>query len=133
MDNLDKYLPLLIVVVSFVVSIVSSRKKKQKGKEQARPIPPVRRNPTFIPKNENRRTISFPKEEEEEEWDFPVETADAVVPAKPSRPTLSSFSTFSQDAPVEDELTSEVDVDLHTLEEVRKAILYSEILTKRYE
>ncbi|MDR1371599.1 MAG: hypothetical protein LBJ17_00530 [Dysgonamonadaceae bacterium] len=120
MENLKEYLPLLVILV---LSLVSQAFKPKKKKPETTPAPKVENN-------------------EPDVWFEPVSVpkpaSQVVIPPKPKisqTKTIkpSSLSILVQDSILEEEtVIDDPFLNVADSEEIRKAIVYSEILHRKY-
>ncbi|MDR1633127.1 MAG: hypothetical protein LBR97_09705 [Dysgonamonadaceae bacterium] len=116
MDNLSEYIPLLIIIASVIISIV--RKSKQPA-----------------------RKVDMPEDLFELEEPQPYFVPEAPVPEQePATPVVRKIPAFTKKEPANYKKvveTPEVDeyenisIDLSNPDEMKKAIIYSEIFNKK--
>lgn len=124
MDKLSEYLPLLVIIVSVVISFV--RKTKQPGKEITLPKEVFPEIPMY----------------EEPAYEKPVHGKKAVTSVAPKAkvPASEKKQPVAKKEPVSYKKTVEMSnieeyegsgIDLSEPEEMKKAIIYSEIFNRR--
>jgi hypothetical protein len=113
MDNLSEYIPLLVIIASVVVSIL--RKTKQPAKEVAVPedvFEPEEPQPYFVPEK-------------------PIAEEKPVTPVRrkirmPAKKEPAGYKRTVEEPDV-DEYEESINLDLSDREEIKKAIIYTEI------
>jgi hypothetical protein len=116
MDNLSEYIPLLIIIASVIISIVRKINKQQtKEFELPEEIFEFEEPQSYIPET------PAPKKKQE-------------VPVSRKIPTLAKKEPANYkkvvETPYVDEYES-IDIDLSEPEEMKKAIVYSEIFNRK--
>jgi len=130
MENLGDWLYIILLIVAGVGSLLNSVKKKK----QSQPAPG---QATSIPKYEGE----MPEEEPGSFWDIfddtpkeqprpQQEPKPIIQPRTHSRPLKAPVYTFEIDKSTEDPFISPE--SFHDTEELKKAIIYSEILNRKY-
>ncbi|GHT53379.1 hypothetical protein FACS189446_0630 [Bacteroidia bacterium] len=124
MDKLSEYIPLLIIIVSVVISLV--RKSKQPVKESALPKEVFPQIPAF--------------EEPVYEKPAPEKRVGAPVAPKPKMMTPEKKQFVAKKEPVSYKKTAEMPeieayesaaINLSDPEELKKAVIYSEIFNRK--
>lgn len=130
MENIEKYIPLLIIVASFIVSIVKNVKKASAGKGASAPAP-VPRQGKAKPKKAARPQRPV--------MQVPKERAKAYSP-EDVEPVFSSLPYTPESIEEEEVLLSgtesakpAITVNLQDADEAQRAFIYSEILARKYE
>jgi hypothetical protein len=119
MDKLSEYIPLLIIIVSVIISIV--RKKKQPAEEIMLPkeVFPVPQPPFF------------------EKFEKPIPEKKIAKPVAPKvqMPEKKQHAVYERSVEVQDDQDNNEyegnNIDLSAPEEMKKAIIYSEIFSRR--
>lgn len=117
MDNLSEYIPLLIIVASAIISIV--RKTKQQAREISLPediLESEEPQPCFVPE----KPIAVKK---------PVATPVYHKIRTPEKKGPDDYKEIIE-TPDVDEYES-ISIDLSDMEEMKKAVIYSEIFNRK--
>ncbi len=132
MDNLDKILPLLIIAASFILSIVSSARKAkaQKQEQQTSPVPPVKK-PEVL-----RKPVEKPVQKS-----VPVRKGlDTKYRPENVEPVVSALNITNQSSEFSEPILQESNFEqesfafnIQDVDEIKRAVIYSEILTRKYE
>ena len=133
MDNLDKYLPLLLmIVVSLVMKVIGGNKKKGSATQQQpqesldeAPVPVVQPVPSKseilkMKKAKSLESMSRPED---------IEPVFSSLGLSQIQPDESSSLVLLE----ESDGISSLNLTLQDTDEVKRAIIYSEILAKKYE
>jgi hypothetical protein len=132
MDNLDKIIPVIIILVSFIVSIVQNVKKEAAKRQQSTPketnLPP---HPQQIPTSRNTVFKSaYRPIEQEYQPEYQPEEIENVV-------SVFSFEeeNNSNENILAEEAISPINplFDVQNTDEIKRAIIYTEILGRKYE
>ncbi len=131
MDNIKDFLPLLIILASFIFSIVGNLKKKKKNAELERTQLPL-----DIPQPQ-RETVVKPKKEEKL-----ISIVESIDKKRFSKSKIESFLTSDLDYQKNEDpiLVEDLSDGVHTQpvlnfqdhDELKKAVIYAEILERRY-
>ncbi len=139
MDKLSDFLPLLIIIVSVIISIVQSSNKKKaerdmknttlpKGIPSERPLgSPV----VNLPKMKSVTVDSVPEKKVEKRQALQTAFNPEIKRAVPSIsvPLVSEPEMQTLDAEISD--VSEFVFDAANTDELKKAVIYSEVLNRR--
>ena len=127
MDNVEKYISLLVLAGSFIIAALNSKKKAKAQSQQAeapeeKKITPIPQQKTVVPKKRKLRhpEPSFYNPEE-------VEPVYSSLTSSQLHPGLSN-ETISL---VEQEENVSFKINMKDMDEVKRAIIYSEIFTRR--
>ena len=123
MDNLSEIIPLLVVLGSIILSIAGGSKKKKPQNTAGQPGNPSPRNESDFPSFPFLEEIKLP--EKENVIIQPVVKKSSV---KKPEPKVSPLTPSSNKFPEE---VSEPLLNFDDLDEVKKGIIYSEILGRK--
>lgn len=130
MENLSEIIPLLIIVVSIVLSAVSSSKKKKAESAQRNsvpnaPSPQAKRSPNEILWDERKETL--------EKENIRQTVAQPVYKQKNATKYYSQnfMSEKESKTVMSEEGYSQPYIDVSDLDEVKKAVIYTEIFTRK--
>jgi hypothetical protein len=143
MDNLEKIVPVIIILISFIVSIVQNVKKEAAKKQQSAPkqtpVPP-RRSQVPKPRIPEPRRETFPSRPVFQSARQTIEPA--YCPGYDPEEIEKVVSVFSPEAENNDgenilveEKVSPVNslFNAQNTDEIKRAIIYTEILGRKYE
>ena len=134
MESLSEYIPLLLIVGSIIVSAISgSRKKKKEGTLHETRIPGV--NPAK-PVDSSYDSISEIEagNEKQPEAKKPIITKKELNVNQKSRPRYSSQASVpgeTDKTPTAEDEYAKPYMDASDLDEVKKAVIYSEIFSRK--
>lgn len=131
MENLSEYIPLLIIIASVIISSVSGAKKKKKGEishETRIPGIPSVEYPT-IEREPYQPEVSY---SEPPRISNSTPESPRVDPRIYNRQNFRATSSQENDKPLvlEEEYTAPF-IDTSDLDEVKKAVIYTEIFTRK--
>ncbi|MDL2322615.1 hypothetical protein LJC52_01355 [Bacteroidales bacterium OttesenSCG-928-A17] len=120
MENLSEYIPLLIIAASVIVSAVSGSKKKKKGE-----VSHETRIPGIPP-------VEYPSDDYKPQPEVISSEKVQVNPRAYTRLTTHSTSSQRDEKPIvlEEEYAAPF-IDTSDLDEVKKAVIYTEIFTRK--
>lgn len=130
MENISEYIPLLIIVGSIILSAITGSKKKKKEVSHETRIPGIPPAETQKHPVESRAGSKIKKEIQPDIKHTSAQNKS--IPVFKTSPSHIKPSSNKDNVLLEsDEETSQVFIDVSDLDEVKKAIIYSEIFTRK--
>lgn len=135
MDSLGDYIYLIVILIAGISSILGKRKKKESESKDPIPGLPDLEDilPEFRPVVEPVRPIYQEVKKKEKTVEHPsFDTVDDVSTLKAKKQVARPVKHLVEDEVISEEDFGGVDLELDNPEDVKRAVIYSEILKRRY-
>lgn len=128
---MDEFLPLLVIGVVIVLNAIRARKKKLQEEQEAQNHLPPRTIPHSAPER-RARTYASPKAMREEGHAAPSDLLPKEDPKRKKERRMATPSSVQKEDPVLSFPEEESNYAIHNAEEARRAIIYSELINRKY-
>lgn len=126
---MDEFLPLLVIAAVIVLNAIRTRKKKLQEEQEAQNHLPPR---TVSAPEKRARTYTSPKAMRAEMHAAPSDPLPKEDPKRKKERRIATPSSVQKEEPVPSFPEEESNYAIHNAEEARRAIIYSELINRKY-